>query len=193
MKREVLRVFRRYLRNVRPLTFPITLTLLERSGDADSHDGNNPRSVAIASARAFVHSLNILVKYVRLYGFDHKRTEGQFQITWNELQNGLPTRVTPASCLGVTGSQLLLDGAPLETGQAERSFAQLLTTAGLASIHFSQKVTKDDFIRLVRAFTVGGSKAQDVAKQIKEHFRRQPEVDHPDQRSQIHCRRSVDR
>jgi len=43
-----------------------------------------------ASARAFIHSLNILVKYVRLYGFEHKRTDGQFEITWKELQQGLP-------------------------------------------------------------------------------------------------------
>jgi len=28
---------------------------------------------------------NILVKYVRMYGFDHKRTAGQFEIAWNEL------------------------------------------------------------------------------------------------------------
>ena len=117
-----------------------------------------------------MHSLNILVKYVRLYGFDHKRTETQFQTTWNELQNGLPTTGDSGFLLGVSGQQLLLDGSPLETGQAERSFAQLLTTAGLASINFSQKVTKDDFIRLIRAFTVAGSKAQDVARQIKETF-----------------------
>jgi len=58
----------------------------------------------------------------------------------------------------------------LETGQAEHSFAQLLTTAGLASIHFSNQVTVDDFARLVRAFAVGGSKAQDVVKQIKATF-----------------------
>jgi hypothetical protein len=130
----------------------------------------------VASARAFVHSLNILVKYVRLYGFDHKRTEGQFQTTWNELQNGLPASGDAGFLLGVTGTQLLLDGTPLETGQAERSFAQLLTTAGLASIHFSQKVTRDDFIRLIRAFTIGGSKAQDVAKQIKETFGDSPQA-----------------
>jgi len=37
------------------------------------------------SASAFVYSLNILVKYVRMYGFDHKRTAGQFEIAWNEL------------------------------------------------------------------------------------------------------------
>ena len=53
-------------------------------------------------------------------------------------------------------------------GEAERSFAQLLTTAGLASINFSNQVTIEDFARLVRAFAVGGSKGQDVAKQIKE-------------------------
>ena len=70
--------------------------------------------------------------------------------------------------LGVSGTKLLLDGIPLETGQAERSFAQLLTTAGLASINFSKEVTLEDFARLVRAFALGGSKGQDVAKQIKE-------------------------
>jgi len=117
-----------------------------------------------------VHSLNILVKYVRLYGFEHKRTEGQFETTWAELQNGLPKGEEGSFLLGVSGNKLLLDGMPLETGQAERSFAQLLTTAGLASIHFSNRVTIDDFARLVRAFAVGGSRAQDVVKQIKETF-----------------------
>ena len=121
-----------------------------------------------ASARAFIHSLNILVKYVRLYGFQHKRTEGQFEVTWNELQHGLPKEGDGSFLLGVSENRLLLDGVALESGQAERSFAQLLTAAGLASIHFSKGVTVDDFARLIRAFAVGGSKAQDVVKQIKE-------------------------
>jgi hypothetical protein len=121
-----------------------------------------------ASASAFVHSLNILVKYVRLYGFEHKRTETQFETAWNELQAALPKVGDQGFLLGVSGTKLLLDGIPLEAGQAERSFAQLLTTAGLASINFSPQVTVEDFARLVRAFAVGGSKAQDVAKQIKE-------------------------
>jgi len=108
------------------------------------------------------------VKYVRLYGFDHKRTEGQFEIAWKELQNGLPSTGEGGFLLGVSGPKLLLDGIPLDTGQAERSFAQLLTAAGLASIHFSTQVTKDDFSRLVRAFATSGSKAQDFAQQIKE-------------------------
>jgi hypothetical protein len=72
--------------------------------------------------------------------------------------------------LGVSGNTLLLDGMALETGQAERSFAQLLTAAGLASIHFSNQVTVDDFAKLIRAFAVGGSKAQDVVKEIKQTF-----------------------
>jgi hypothetical protein len=108
------------------------------------------------------------VKYVRLYGFNHKRTEAQFEIAWNELQQALPKSGDGGFLLGVSGTKLLLDGVPLDSGQAERSFAQLLTTAGLASINFSSKVTVDDFARLVRAFAVGGSKAQDVAKQIKD-------------------------
>jgi hypothetical protein len=121
-----------------------------------------------ASARAFVHSLNILIKYARMYGPDHKRTEAQFETAWNELQNGLPTAGEGGFLLGVSDNKLLLDGVPLEAGQTERSFGQLLSTAGLASLHFSKNVTIEDFARLVRAFTVAGSKAQDVAKQIKE-------------------------
>ncbi len=72
--------------------------------------------------------------------------------------------------MGVSENKLLLDGTPLETGQAERSFAQLLTTAGLASIHFSNQVTKEEFVQLVRAFALGGSRAQDVVKEIKSTF-----------------------
>jgi len=108
------------------------------------------------------------VKYVRLYGFEHKRTETQFEVAWNELQQALPKAGEQGFLLGVLGTKLLLDGIPLETGQAERSFAQLLTTAGLASINFSNQVTIEDFARLVRAFAVGRSKGQDVAKQIRD-------------------------
>jgi hypothetical protein len=103
-----------------------------------------------------------------MYGYEHKRTEAQFEITWNELQNGLPTAGDSGFLLGVSDNKLLLDGIPLETGNAERSFANLLNAAGLASLHFSKDVTIADFTRLVRAFTLGGSKAQDVSKQIKD-------------------------
>jgi len=109
-----------------------------------------------------------LIKYTRLYGVNHKRTEGQFLTAWSELQQALPKSGDTGFLLGVSDNKLLLDGIPLEAGQAERSFAQLLTAAGLSSILFSNKVTLEDFTRLVRAFSMGGSKAQDFAKQIKE-------------------------
>src|SRR5271165_3016612 len=129
---------------------------------------NTSQGARAASARAFVHSLNILIKYARMYGYDHKRTEAQFETAWNELQQGLPAAGDGGFLLGVSDNKLLLDGIPLEAGQAEKSFAQLLNTAGLASLNFSREVTVEDFTRLVRAFTVAGSKATDVAKQIKE-------------------------
>ncbi len=149
-----------------PLTLCINL-IPEFQEPRISTAATSKREDRNASARAFIHSLNILVKYVRLYGFQHKRTEGQFEITWNELQHGLPES---GFLLGVSDSRLLLDGVALETGQAERSFAQLLAAAGLASIHFSKGVTVDDFARLIKAFAVGGSKAQDVVQQIKDIF-----------------------
>jgi hypothetical protein len=103
-----------------------------------------------------------------MYGSEHKRTEAQFETTWNELQAALPAGGDAGFLLGVSDNKLLLDGIPLESGQAEKSFATLLTTAGLASLHFSKDVTEEDFVRLVRAFTVAGSKATDVARQIKD-------------------------
>ena len=121
-----------------------------------------------ASAIAFVHSLNILIKYSRMYGFEHKRTETAFETTWKELQAAMPVAGSGGLLLGVNGHRILLDGLPLETGQAERSFAQLLSAAGLASIHFAADCTDEDLARLVRAFALGGSKAQDLSRQMKE-------------------------
>ncbi|HJT69685.1 MAG TPA: PilZ domain-containing protein [Terriglobales bacterium] len=72
--------------------------------------------------------------------------------------------------LGVSGERLLLDGVAIDTGQAERGFAQLLTASGLASIQFCKDVTADEFEKLVRAFAFSGGKAQDLADQIRNAF-----------------------
>src|SRR6202050_3148622 len=156
-----------------PVRFTLSLLALvadpeQRLRGAFINDATTFHANRAASARAFVHSLNILIKYARMYGPDHKRTEAQFETAWKELQQGLPTAGDGGFLLGVSDNKLLLDGVPLEAGQTERSFGTLLSTAGLASLHFSKEVTIEDFARLVRAFTVAGSKAQDVAKQIKE-------------------------
>jgi hypothetical protein len=159
----------RYLSNVRTLPAGVNLSYESKKAQgvviSDATTFHTQRAV---SARAFVHSLNILIKYARMYGPQHKRTEAQFDTAWKELQQGLPVAGEGGFLLGVSDNKLLLDGVPLEAGQTERSFGQLLSTAGLASLHFSKDVSKEDFTRLVHAFTVAGSKAQDVSKQIKE-------------------------
>ena len=114
-----------------------------------------------AGARAFVRSLNILVKSVGLYGLGHSAE--QFRSAWDELQT--QTSSDGGFVLGVAGSQLLGNGSTLESGPAERSFAALLSGAGVASIHFAAHVTQDDFRRLVTAFA--GAKKGALAEQLK--------------------------
>lgn len=109
------------------------------------------------------------MKYVRLYGTDHRRTRAQFSVTWKELQEAVKVH-KGALVLGISDNRLLLDGVPIDTGQAERSFAQLLTAAGLASIQFSSDVTEDEFEMLVKAFSFHGSNVKDFAQQIKTAF-----------------------
>src|SRR5712692_5538685 len=105
-------------------------------------------------ARAFVRNLNILLKFARMYGFDHARTAEQFDATWRDLQASLPVEGA-GLLLGATGSQLLIDSNPIETTTPEKNFAQLLSGAGLASIQFSPHVTREDLAQLVRAFPAG--------------------------------------
>src|SRR5216683_2380237 len=121
----------------------------------------------VIAARAFVRSLNILLKLARLYGFEHVRTTAQLQTAWNELRTAVSADTAAGLLLGATGSQLLLDGVPLAAAPVERNFAQLLSAAGLASIYFSPKVTPDDLNRFARAFPTGGAKPSVLAEQLK--------------------------
>jgi hypothetical protein len=128
------------------------------------------------SARAFIRSLNILLKYARLYGFDHARTKEQFNTAWTELHDAIPPTNESGLLLGATGAQLLLDGMPLDGTPTERSFAQLLSAAGLASIQFTSRVTKEDFERLVRAFPTSNTKPSVLAEQLKTALANVPNI-----------------
>src|SRR5215813_15302733 len=103
-----------------------------------------------AAARAFVRSLNILLKFARLYGFDHVRTSEQLVTAFGELRTAVPIGADSGLILGATGSQLLLDGVPLEGSPAEKQFAQLLSAAGLASVQFFSHVNQDEIARFAR-------------------------------------------
>src|SRR5229473_789597 len=120
-----------------------------------------------ASARAFVRSLNILLKFARLYEFGHVRTAAQFETTWKELRSALDESGGSGVLLGASGTQILLDGVPLGSAAGERSFAQLLITSGIASIHFSPTLTQAQLARFVRAFPSGKTKPSSLAEKLK--------------------------
>src|SRR5882672_409545 len=120
-----------------------------------------------AAGRAFVRSLNILLKFARLYGYEHARTIEQLQIAWQELRTAIPMGTDSGMLLGATNSQLLLDGVPLEGSPAEKQFAQLLSAAGLASIQFFASVTEEEVGRFARAFPTGKAKPAELALQLK--------------------------
>lgn len=110
------------------------------------------QSNQVAAAKSFARSFNILLKYARLYGVSHKQTTAQLQTAWREIQSA--AKGDSGLLLGLAGGKVLVDGAPLEMGLAERSFAQMLSAAGVASLQFLPSATPDDFERLLRAFTV---------------------------------------
>jgi hypothetical protein len=118
-------------------------------------------------ARAFVRSLNILLKFARLYEFGHARTAAQFDTAWKELRGALDDSSGGGLLLGASGTQILLDGVPLGSAAGERSFAQLLISSGIASIHFSPTLTQPQFARFVRAFPSGNAKPSSLAEQLK--------------------------
>ena len=64
-------------------------------------------------AWAFAGGLNIPLKTVRLYGFEHKRTATLSEAAWSELRAALHNVGDAGLLLGVSGSRVLLDGAPL--------------------------------------------------------------------------------
>jgi hypothetical protein len=120
-----------------------------------------------AAARQFVRSLNILLKFARLYEFGHVRTAAQFETTWKELRSALDESGESGLLLGASGTQILLDGVPLGAAGAERSFAQLLSASGIASIHFAPSLAQAQFARFVRAFPSGNAKPASLAEQLK--------------------------
>lgn len=122
------------------------------------------------SARAFVRSLNVLLKFARLYGLEHTRSAKQFEAAWQELADATRNSGPGGLLLGTSGSQLLLDGEPLETTPAERSFADLLTSSGVASIAFSPHVDRDELTNLVKAFMETGPKALPLAERLEQYF-----------------------
>ncbi len=108
-----------------------------------------------------------MLKFARLYGYGHARTIELLQVAGQELRTAIPLGSEGGLLLGATGSQLLLDGVPLEGAPAEKQFAQLLSAAGLASVQFFSCVTQDELGRFVCSFPTGKAKPAELALQLK--------------------------
>jgi hypothetical protein len=114
-----------------------------------------------------------------MYDFGHPRTAKQYETAWTELRTALGSDSDNEAglLLGVSGDQLLLDGTPLESAAAEKSFARMLSAAGIASIHFSPKVSQASLARFVRGFPTGtGAKPIQLAEQLKAALQGDPHI-----------------
>ena len=121
----------------------------------------------LQSARTFVRSLNVLLKYSRLYGLEHTRSVEGFKSAWKELEAAVLAAGERGLLMGASGSQLLLDGVPLESTPAERKFADLLTDAGVASVSFSPHVSREDLLAFVRSFMESAIKTSTLAQRLE--------------------------
>lgn len=115
----------------------------------------------------FVHSLNLLLKFARLYGLHHARTTAQMEYAWNDLYAALDAAGPTGVLLGVSGTELLIDGVLVESTATEHSLAQLLTKANIASIGFTPGLSRGSFSLFVKTFSAASLKPSHLAKRLK--------------------------
>ncbi|MGC2120333.1 MAG: PilZ domain-containing protein [Candidatus Acidiferrales bacterium] len=106
----------------------------------------------VSASRSFVHSLNALLKFARLYGLHHARSASQFGDTWKDLKTAIDAAGPAGLMIGASGSKLVLDGTVLESTAAENSLAQIFQKAGIASVLFTPGVSEELFVDFVKAF-----------------------------------------
>lgn len=124
----------------------------------------------IAASRAFVHSLNALLKSARLYGLHHVRSAKQLAETWRALQTGLGAAGHSGLLVGTSGNKLVLDGAVLESTAAENSLAQIFANAGIASVLFTAEASQDSFTDFVKAFSAATVRPSRLHSFLKDSF-----------------------
>jgi hypothetical protein len=126
----------------------------------------------VSAARAFLRSLNLLVKSARMYGFDHKRTAAQLTSAYEDLRKALPMSGTGGLTLGVTGGKLLVGGAPIDMTAVEKGFAEMLAGGGIASIFFSHQASVEDVRNFAGAFTNSAAKNPQLGEQLRDALAR---------------------
>jgi hypothetical protein len=127
-------------------------------------------SSTTANARAFVRSLNVLLKYCNLYGLEHLRSAEQFDAAWVELRSSVRATGDLGLLVGITGSHLLIDGVPLDLSPAELDFAEILTTARVGSIRFMSSVSRSEFREFIKVFVDGDAGNGGLATRLETQF-----------------------
>ncbi len=127
-------------------------------------------SATTGNARAFVRSLNVLLKYCNLYGLDHSRSSVQFDATWAELRAAVRSTGELGLLVGVSGAHLLLDGVPLDLSPAELDFAELLAAARVGSIRFMSTVGRSEFRQLIKVFIDSSAPEGTLAARVESQF-----------------------
>jgi hypothetical protein len=78
---------------------------------------------ALYAAQRFARWLSIPQEAIRLYGADHERVTALLRSTGEGLRSGLRGGGEAGLILGVSSTQVLLDGVPLKKRPTNRSFA----------------------------------------------------------------------
>jgi hypothetical protein len=89
------------------------------------------------------------------------------EYAWNDLYAALDAAGPTGVLLGVSGTELLIDGVLVESTATEHSLAQLLTKANIASIAFTPGLSRGSFSLFVKTFSAAALKPSHLAKRLK--------------------------
>ncbi len=128
---------------------------------------NVTSETALVPARAFLRSLNLLLKSAQLYGFQHRRTSAQLEDVWNGLRGVWQGGSAEDFTVGTAGPVLVVNGTRLEANPAEQGFARMLEAAGLTSVQFSPRITREEFFSFLRTFAEAGGKPGVLAGMLR--------------------------
>lgn len=135
-----------------------------------------PGDAKTPAARAFVRSLNISLKFARLYGFEHSKTSKQLETAWNDLQAALLEGGQTPLQIGARGTDLLINGSAVHATLGERTFIEFLGAVGAAAMDFAPDVQREDLNQLVRAFPTKNQTPSDVPEQLRSALAGNPRV-----------------
>jgi len=121
-----------------------------------------------AAVGRFLRAVNLLLKAAQMYRMDHVQTTSKAQEAWASLEAALKEQNGQNLELAVTERRLLINGTSVKVGPAEQSFAQLLASADLASVTFTQRTRSDSFLQFVRVLAENASDPEQILGKMRQ-------------------------